>query len=140
VANVQQIQSWLDLFPANFFEMVIVDEGHHTPARSWQKISQKFHAAKQVYLTATPFRADGRSIYGEIVYSFSLAEAMSRGYVKEVVRVDAVPSRLVFVADGQETEYTTGEILAMREELWFTPGGAFSRPITRSLAGKVPRR
>ena len=43
----------------------------------------------------TPFRADGRSIYGEIVYSFSLAEAMSRGYVKEVVRVDAEWGRIV---------------------------------------------
>jgi superfamily II DNA or RNA helicase len=136
VANVQQIQSWLDLFPTSFFDLVIVDEGHHTPASSWRKISEKFRAAKKVYLTATPFRADGRSIYGEIVYSFSLAEAMSRGYVKEVVRVDAVPSRLVFVADGQETEYTTGEILEMREELWFSRGVALSQTCNRSIVDK----
>lgn len=136
VANVQQIQSWLDLFPDGFFDLVIVDEGHHTPASSWQKISRKFHAAKKVYLTATPFRADGRGIYGEIVYSFSLAEAMSRGFVKEVVRVDAVPSRLVFVADGQETEYTTGEILEMREELWFSRGVALSQTCNRSIVDK----
>src|SRR6266851_930107 len=136
VANVQQIQSWLDLFPASFFDLVIVDEGHHTPASSWQKITQKFHAAKKVYLTATPFRADGRSIYGEIVYSFSLAEAMSRGFVKEVMRVDAVPSRLVFVADGEETEYTTGEILEMRDELWFSRGVALSQTCNRSIVDK----
>jgi DNA repair protein RadD len=136
VANVQQIQGWLDLFPAHFFDMVIVDEGHHTPAASWQKISEKFSTAKKVYLTATPFRADGRSIYGEIVYSFSLAEAMSRGYVKEVVRVDAVPSRLVFVVDGQQTEYSTGEILEMREELWFSRGIALSQTCNRSIVDK----
>jgi DNA repair protein RadD len=136
VANVQQIQGWLDLFPASFFDLVIVDEGHHTPATSWQKISEKFTAAKKVYLTATPFRADGRGIYGEIVYSFSLAEAMSRGYVKEVVRVDAVPSRLVFVVDGEETEYTTGEILEMREELWFSRGVALSPACNRSIVDK----
>lgn len=136
VANVQQVQGWLDLFPSSFFDMVIVDEGHHTPATSWQKINQKFPSAKKVYLTATPFRADGRSIYGEIVYSFSLAEAMSRGYVKEVVRVDAVPSRLVFVVDGEETEYTTGEVLEMREELWFSRGVALSETCNRSIVDK----
>src|SRR5229473_6051778 len=95
VANVQQIQSWLDLFPAGFFDLVIVDEGHHTPASSWQKISQKFQAAKKVYLTATPFRAD-----------------------------------------GQETEYTTGEILEMREELWFSRGVALSQTCNRSIVDK----
>ncbi len=136
IANVQQIQGWLDLFPASFFDLVIVDEGHHTPASSWQKISEKFSAAKKVYLTATPFRADGRSIYGEIVYSFSLAEAMSRGYVKEVVRVDAVPSRLVFVVDGEETEYSTGEVLEMRDELWFSRGVALSQTCNRSIVDK----
>lgn len=136
IANVQQIQGWLDLFPASFFDLVIVDEGHHTPASSWQKINDKFQAAKKVYLTATPFRSDGRSIYGEIVYSFSLSEAMSRGYVKEVVRVDAVPSRLVFMVDGEATEYSTGEILEMREELWFSRGVALSQACNRSIVDK----
>src|SRR5439155_17438 len=46
------------------------------------------------------------------------------------------PSRLVFVVDGEETEYTTGEILEMREELWFSRGIALSQACNRSIVDK----
>jgi DNA repair protein RadD len=136
LANVQQIQSWLPLFPSTFFDMVLVDEGHHTPAESWQRINETFPHARKVYLTATPFRGDGRGLYGERVYVYSLAEAMSWGYVKRVVKVDAVPARLTFTAEGEDTEYSTEEILAMREEAWFSKGVALSEACNRSIVEK----
>jgi DNA repair protein RadD len=136
LANVQQIQSWLSLFPSTFFDMVLVDEGHHSPAESWQRINETFPHAKRVYLTATPFRGDGRGLYGEKVYTYSLAEAMSWSYVKRVVKVDAVPARLTFTAEGEDTEYSTEEILAMREETWFSKGVALSEACNRSIVEK----
>jgi superfamily II DNA or RNA helicase len=139
LANVQQIQSWLTLFPSHFFDMVIVDEGHHTPAESWQRVNEAFPRAKKLYLTATPFRSDGRAIYGEAVYTYSLGDAMSRGYVKRVVKVDAVPSRLTFTAEGEDREYSTEEILAMREETWFSKGVALSEACNASIADKSVR-
>jgi DNA repair protein RadD len=136
LANVQQIQSWLPLFPSTFFDMVLVDEGHHTPAESWQRINETFPHAKKVYLTATPFRGDGRGLYGERIYSYSLSEAMSQNFVKRIVKVDAVPARLTFTAEGEDTEYTTEEILAMREETWFSKGVALSEACNRSIVEK----
>jgi hypothetical protein len=136
VANVQQMRAWLPLFPSSFFDMVLVDEGHHVPAESWQRINETFRSAKRVYITATPYRADGKELYGELVYSYSLAEAMSHGYVKSVIKVDAVPSRLTFHVDGGSREFTTAEIAAMREETWFSRGVALSEACNRSIVDK----
>lgn len=136
VANVQQIQSWLSLFPSTFFDMVLVDEGHHTPAESWQRILAAFPHAKRAYLTATPYRSDGRPLYGERIYVYPLKEAMRHGYVKHVVRVDAVPARLTFTTEGEDREYSTEEILAMRDEAWFSRGVALSEACNRSIVQK----
>ena len=41
VSNVQQLatnpEKWLHKFPRDFFDMIIVDEAHHSPAESWRK-------------------------------------------------------------------------------------------------------
>ena len=37
VANVQQMQSWLGLFPSDFFDLILVDEAHHAPAESFEE-------------------------------------------------------------------------------------------------------
>lgn len=136
IANVQQIQSWLSLFPSAFFDMVLVDEGHHTPASSWQRIIEAFPDAKKAYLTATPFRGDGRPLYGERIYQFSLKDAMKHGFVKHVVKVDAVPARVTFHAEGETRDYSTEEVLAMRDEAWFSRGIALSEACNRSIVEK----
>jgi superfamily II DNA or RNA helicase len=136
IANVQQIQSWLSLFPSSFFDMVLVDEGHHTPAESWQRIIEAFPDAKKAYLTATPFRGDGRPLYGERIYQYALKDAMRHGFVKRVVKVDAVPARVTFHAEGETRDYTTEEILAMRDETWFSRGIALSEACNRSIVEK----
>jgi DNA repair protein RadD len=137
IANVQQIQSWLTLFPSSFFDMVLVDEGHHTPAESWQRIIATFPEAKKAYLTATPFRGDGRPLYGERIYRYPLKDAMQHGFVKRVVKVDAVPARVTFTAEGFSTrDYSTEEILAIRDEAWFSRGIALSEACNRSIVEK----
>jgi superfamily II DNA or RNA helicase len=136
IANVQQIQSWLTLFPSAFFDMVLVDEGHHTPAESWQRIIEAFPDAKKAYLTATPFRGDGRPLYGERIYRYALKDAMRHGFVKRVVKVDAVPARVTFTAEGETRDYSTEEILALRDEAWFSRGIALSEACNRSIVEK----
>src|SRR5439155_24118938 len=60
VTNIQQLATnadkWLTQFPDGFFNMIIVDEAHHSAATSWQKVIERFPDAKVVLLTATPFR------------------------------------------------------------------------------------
>jgi DNA repair protein RadD len=103
VANIQQIQRWLPLFQADFFDMVIVDEAHHVPAESWRKVNHAFPYAKKLYLTATPFRSDNKPIVAEMIYRYRLADAMSKGYVKNVMKVDAVASKMTFTVRGEST-------------------------------------
>ena len=126
VTNVQQMQGWLSLFPRDFFDLIIVDEAHHAPADSWQNINDAFPDAKKIYLTATPFRGDGQSIRAELVYSYRLADAIAAGYVKNLMRVDAVATQMTFTLNGETTEYTREEVMDLREETWFSRGVALS--------------
>lgn len=126
VSNVQQMQGWLPLFPSDFFDLIIVDEAHHAPADSWQNINRAFPDAKKIYCTATPFRNDDRPIRAEPVYRYRLAEAIAEGYVKNVVRVDAVASEMTFTVEGEERSYSRDEIMELREETWFSRGVALS--------------
>ena len=136
IGNVQQIQSWLDLFPSDFFDMVIVDEAHHAPANSWQKINSVFPHTKKIYLTATPFRSDKKRIVGQQIYKYTLADAMKNKYTKHVKKVDAVPSKLTFTIEGETKEYGYDEIMRMRDESWFSRGVALSEAPNISIADK----
>jgi superfamily II DNA or RNA helicase len=51
----------IELPPA---ELVILDEAHHCPAETYQKIIAAYPAATILGLTATPARADGRGLGG----------------------------------------------------------------------------
>ena len=86
ITNIQQLSSvnnkWLSLFSNNFFDMILVDEGHHNVAFSWENIFQHFPNAKVISLTATPFRSDGKEIFGKIIYKYPIHLAMVNGYVK----------------------------------------------------------
>lgn len=62
VASVQTVSRRLHLLPRNFFQLIVVDEAHHTSAGTWAKVIQHFHAAKLLGVTATPIRSDGRGL------------------------------------------------------------------------------
>jgi superfamily II DNA or RNA helicase len=137
VANVQQIQGWLHLFPQDFFDMILVDEAHHVPASSWQNVNDAFPNAKRVYVTATPFRSDGQEIQAETVHTTSLAEAMKAGYIKNVVRATAQASEITFTIEGEERVLGREEILDLKEETWFSRGVALSEPPNRTIAERA---
>lgn len=61
--------------PQDLFDLLLIDEGHHSPAKTWRAILNAFPSAKKVMFTATPFRLDKREIEGIIVYEFSIREA-----------------------------------------------------------------
>ncbi len=136
LANVQQMPAWLPLFEKDTFDMVLVDEGHHVPADTWQMILAKFPKAKRVYFTATPYRADGRQIFGREVYRYPLAEAIAQGYVKNVVALDAVPEKLTFTLDGVPQALTLEQVLQLREQDWFSKSIALSEACNRSIVEK----
>jgi DNA repair protein RadD len=62
VASVQTVARRLHLLPRDFFQLLVVDEAHHTTAGTWAKVIEHFHFAKLLGVTATPIRGDGRGL------------------------------------------------------------------------------
>lgn len=138
VTNIQQLASsadrWLPQFPENFFDMILVDEGHHTAAESWQKVFRRFADAKVVSLTATPFRADLRELEGDVIYRYPFARAMVNGFIKQIHSRNVAPSELYFTYRDDVKRHTLDEVLELREEQWFRRGVALSPECNRHIA------
>src|SRR5207247_2991225 len=79
VTNIQQLSerdgTWLDRFPADYFDLVLVDEGHHNAAPSCERVFQRFAQARVISVTATPFRADEQPVEGDVIYRYTFRAA-----------------------------------------------------------------
>lgn len=138
VTNIQQLASqadrWLPQFPPDFFDMILVDEGHHAAAASWQKVFRRFPNAKVVSMTATPFRSDQQPLQGDVIYRYSFARAMVNGFIKQVRSRSAAPKELYFTYKDDTRRHTLDEVLELREEQWFRRGVALSPECNRHIA------
>jgi DNA repair protein RadD len=83
VTNIHQLaeraDGWLPQFEDGFFDLIIVDEGHHNAAPSWQHVFDRFPEGRVLSLTATPFRADNQPVEGEVIYRYRSARLCSAG-------------------------------------------------------------
>ena len=85
-ADGEQQPSFYDYAP-DFFDFIIIDECHRGGAKdesNWRAILEYFAPAVQLGLTATPKRRDNVDTYayfGEPVYSYSLREGITDGYL-----------------------------------------------------------
>lgn len=73
-------------FSKDEFAFIVVDEAHHSKARTYFPTIRYFKPEFLLGLTATPDRLDGqdiREIYGEPVYELDFVEATYRGLVAE---------------------------------------------------------
>ncbi|MDX8141534.1 DEAD/DEAH box helicase family protein [Lentzea sp. BCCO 10_0061] len=70
--------------PADLFDLIIVDEAHHSTAPTWRAILEHFDQAKSVLLTATPRRLDGQRLPGEHVYHYPLRQALEEHIFKPI--------------------------------------------------------
>ena len=62
VASVQTVARRLHLLPRDFFQLLVVDEAHHSNAKSWAQTLEHFQQAHLLGVTATPIRLDGRGL------------------------------------------------------------------------------
>jgi DNA or RNA helicases of superfamily II len=88
----------------NIFNLVLVDEAHHVPARTWQKILINMNEASHYLFTATPFRSDKKEIKGEILYSYPLSMAYRDGIFGEItyIPIEKAPDKDKLVAKEAE--------------------------------------
>jgi len=62
-----------------YLTLVIFDEAHHAPADTWSAYLEHYSGARFVFLTAIPFRRDGRVIPGKLVYRYPIMRAVAEG-------------------------------------------------------------
>ncbi len=132
ITNVHQlatnVDKWLTQFPDDFFDMIIVDEAHHSAAASWQKVIDRFPKAKVILLTATPFRSDRQELDGELVFRYPFRNATLKGYIKRLKASYVAPSTIELgFNDTSGRTYTLDEVLQLKQEDWFSRGVALAR-------------
>jgi superfamily II DNA or RNA helicase len=89
-------QKRLDKFTRDYYDVIIVDEAHHTLADSYQRILNHFDQAKVLGVTATPDRGDMRDLgqfYEDLAYEYSLPRAIHEGYLCPI-RAVTIPLKI----------------------------------------------
>lgn len=119
--------------PSDYFDLILVDEGHHNAAPSWQRVFERFPQARVMSLTATPFRSDEQPVEGDVVYRYSFRAAMQRGYIKRMSARNVAPRELRFTWRGTDYSHSLEEVLAMREEDWYSRGVALAEESNVSI-------
>jgi DNA repair protein RadD len=99
VASIQTLASkrWREQLPD--VDFLILDECHHTPAKTWAGIASRYADAQLLGLTATPQRADGKplgDIFDALVVGATVRELTDRGHL--------VPCRVFAPTDTLDTK------------------------------------
>lgn len=92
IASVQTLKGRrLESWPADYFDLIIVDESHRSVSDSYRSIFDHFGKAKLLGLTATPHRTDKRNLgelYAHKCYEYLLPEAIAK---QELARLTMYP-------------------------------------------------
>lgn len=122
VSNIQQIAGeenrWLDECENDFFDLILVDEGHHNAAASWQQVFNRFPNARVINFSATPTRSDGQLMEGHVIYSFPVIRAIQAGYVKRLSAKMLRPSELTYIdrTNGEERTIGLQEVIELGQQ------------------------
>ena len=86
VASVGTLARRLHKLPQDLFQLLVVDEAHHSNASTWAVVLGHFADARVLGVTATPIRSDGRGLgewYSKMVLGPSPAWLTERGYLAQ---------------------------------------------------------
>lgn len=122
--------SLVDRVPPDFFDMIIIDEAHHSVANTWQFVLNYFKKAKKLHLTGTPFRGDGQTLPGELIHETSLAEVMRMKYIKGLRNKPLNHCNLFFTMPGSDQKLSVEEVKNFRDEEWVQKSIALSKECT----------
>lgn len=100
---------------ANLYSHILFDEAHHIEAATWKRFKDHCSNAYTLLFTATPFREDGKSVEGKIIYNFSLNAAQEQEYFNRIRFVE------VFEPDERRSDLRIAEaaVARLREDLAF---------------------
>lgn len=73
--NSAEVGDWYSYPALDLFDLILIDEAHHSPAHTWDAILRQFKSQKKILFTATPFRRDQKEIKGKIIYNYPISKA-----------------------------------------------------------------
>lgn len=86
VGSIQSLmrEKRLGQFPADYFDVIVVDEAHHALSDGYQRVLTYFEEARVLGVTATPDRGDMRNLgqyFEHLAYEYTLPRAIKDGYL-----------------------------------------------------------
>ena len=90
---------------------LFMDEAHHAPAETWQRLRECFPGKPVLQFTATPFREDGRRLEGRLIYNYPLVKAQEDDCFR--------PIRFAEVVEWDHPDKAIAEraVMQLREDL-----------------------
>ncbi len=89
-STFQTIVKHYKKIPKKYFDYIIIDEAHHSPAKTYAEVLEYYQPKFILGITATPKRitkADNdfiEDVFGKPLVDLDLAEALTRGYLSPV--------------------------------------------------------
>ena len=102
---------WTHLRDRKFFDLLFIDEAHHSAAQGYRRVREYFADADICLVTATPYRGDDQPLDAECVYRYGVRSAIAARLIKHPVWAP-VPASRVTVKDkvtGSVVEYGTND-------------------------------
>lgn len=109
-------------FPAEFFDLVVVDECHRGSAdedSAWREVLEYFNKATHIGLTATPKETkeiSNSTYFGEPIYTYSLRQGIEDGFLApyKVIRVVTDADALGYTPEKGKTD-KHGQVVEQRQ-------------------------
>jgi len=122
---VTGVEEWRQIyrqFPADFFDLVVIDECHRGSAdedSAWREILDYFSSATHIGLTATPTETKDVSnmkYFGPPLYTYSLRQGIADGFLApyKVIRVVADVDALGYTPERGKTD-KFGQVVDQRQ-------------------------
>lgn len=104
VASYQVAASISEAEISKHFDYVVIDEAHHVPAPTWQRILANTAHAASLLMTATPFRLDKKDIKGAHIYNYPLSKAYRDGIFGPItfIPIEEAPEKDRLIASEAE--------------------------------------
>ena len=115
VGSVQTLmhERRLRQFRTDYFDVIIIDEAHHSISPSYQSVLQHFDRAFVLGVTATPDRADMKNLgsyYESLAFEYTMPQAIKSGYLVPIKAL-TVPLKIDISMVGISAgDFKVGEI------------------------------
>lgn len=108
------------------FDLILIDEAHHEPAKKWREAIDNFHKAKKILFTATPFRLDNKKLKADLIYTYTLSQAYKDKVFGEVsyipVKIDNPSEKDLKIALEAERVFYEDKTKGLKHSLMVRAG------------------